>query len=59
MEVGYYLPIISHTGQHLGHLFIGLSDGNEYLTQQKLEIIIELAKSLGDIIYLNTKIKEI
>jgi hypothetical protein len=56
-EVGYYLPIVSHNKQHLGSIFFGKSDGKEYLTQQKLDLISELVQSLGDILYLNNKIQ--
>jgi hypothetical protein len=56
-EVGYYLPIVSHNKHHLGHLYLGKSVGRDYLTQQKLDLISELVQSLGDILFLNSKIQ--
>jgi hypothetical protein len=56
-EVGYYIPIVSHNKHHLGHLYLGKSVGKEQLTQQKLDLISELVQSLGDILFLNSKIQ--
>jgi hypothetical protein len=56
-EVGYYMPIVSHNKHHLGHLYLGKSVGKDYLTQQKLDLISELVQSLGDILFLNSRIQ--
>jgi hypothetical protein len=56
-EVGYYIPIVSHNNQHLGHLYLGKSVGREQLTKQKLDLISELGQSLGDVLFLKSKIQ--
>jgi len=56
-EVGYYMPIVSHNNQHLGHFYLGKSLAKGNHTQQKLDLISDLVQSLGDILYLNSKIQ--